>query len=90
LLNLSPNQPSGVFSDKDPTRTLSTLKYLNSILEYPQRTTDLQVTQTGLETGVKTHIFISSVIYGEGGGDFHKQTHQVPALISSAIKEKHA
>lgn len=90
MLKLYPNQPTGPFSDKDPERTLSTLKYLNEVEPYPQRTTDLTVVQMGLESGVKTYIFIAPLIYGEGGGDFHKLTHQVPEMMRSAAKDGYA
>ncbi|RFU24286.1 hypothetical protein B7463_g12052, partial [Scytalidium lignicola] len=85
-LDLYPEKPSGIFSDKDPARFFSTLKVLDSVVPYPQRTTDLAVLQTGLDTGVKTYIIMSPDIYGKGTGDFNTMTIQVPSLIRSSLK----
>lgn len=53
---------------------------------YGQRQTDLTVIQTGLETGVKTYIIMSPLIFGLGTGYFNKLSIQVPCMIRSAIK----
>ena len=90
LLGLYPDYPHGIFSDRDPAHTLATLRAMNERYTYPQRTTDLTVVDLGSATGVKTYIFISPIIYGEGGGQFHKMTHQVPEMIRSATKEEQA
>lgn len=52
---------------------------------YPQRTTELVVTQLGKELGVKTHIIMSPTIIGEGTGFFNKLSIQIPALIKTAL-----
>jgi NAD dependent epimerase/dehydratase family len=103
LLNLYPSHPhpsppstsTPPFSDlhaSDHALVLSTLKFLNSTYPYPQRTTDLTVISTGLSATptVPTHILMPPVIYGAGTGLYHASTHQIPALIRSAIAEKQA
>ena len=91
LLNLYPEYPAeGILRDSNPEQTILTLEYLNSRYEYPQRTTDLTVIRTGRAAGVKTYIYICPIIYGEGLGEFHKLTHQIPEMMRSAAKEGHA
>ena len=81
ILGLYPQYPHGIFHDSDPLHTLNSLKYMNEIFAYPQRNTDLLVVRTGMDTGIKTYIFICPILFGEGIGDFHKLTHQVPDMM---------
>lgn len=90
ILGLYPKYPHGVFHDSDPLHTLENLKYMNEMFEYPQRNTDLTVVRTGSEAGVKTYVFICPILYGEGLGDFHKLTHQVPDMMRRAQKDGYA
>ena len=54
--------------------------------QYPQRSTDLVVVETGLKVGVQTYIIMSPTIYGLGAGHFNKLSIQIPALMRSALK----
>lgn len=66
------------------------LKMREANLAYPQRTTDLTVVQTGREVGIKTYIIMSPTIYGRGTGMSKTYSHQIPTLITAAIKDSHA
>ena len=90
VIGLYPDYPHGIFHDSDPLHTLESLKYMNDIFPYPQRNTDLLVVRTGQETRIKTHVFICPILYGEGLGDYHKLTHQVPDMMRRAQKDGYA
>lgn len=89
-LGLYPEYPDNVWCDSDPAHVLSNMRQMNRAFEYPQRTTDLTVVDTGVASGVKTYIFICPILYGEGLGDFHKLTHQVPDMMRRAEKDGYA
>lgn len=46
--------------------------------------------QTGIETGVKTYLIMSPLIYGLGSGHFNRLSIQVPSMIRTALKTKQA
>lgn len=75
-----------VFSDKEDIYAYEKMR--NEKQPYAQRQTDLTVIQTGLETGVKTYIIMSPLIFCIGTGYFNKLSIQVPGMIRAAIKAK--
>ncbi|KAK4695871.1 hypothetical protein P7C71_g1958, partial [Lecanoromycetidae sp. Uapishka_2] len=75
-----------IFSDKEDIYGYEKMR--NEKQPYAQRQTDLTVIQEGLETGVKTHIIMSPLIFGLGTGYFHKLSIQVPGIIRAAIKSE--
>lgn len=87
---LYPKYSHGVWHDSNPLHTLENMEYMNGIFAYPQRNTDLLVVKTSVETGIKTHIFICPMLYGEGLGDYHKLTHQIPDMMRRATKDGYA
>lgn len=46
--------------------------------------------ETGLQTGVKTYIIMSPLIYGHGTGHFNRISIQIPTMIRAALKTKQA
>ncbi|KAH6627220.1 hypothetical protein B0J18DRAFT_489965 [Chaetomium sp. MPI-SDFR-AT-0129] len=52
---------------------------------YPQRTTDITVTTSGLALDVPTLIIMSPTVYGRGTGLFNTASIQVPILTKTAI-----
>ncbi|KAJ5465290.1 uncharacterized protein N7458_000976 [Penicillium daleae] len=86
-LGLYDEEPSGVFTDDNPKKTVAALRRMNAAFSYEQRETDLAVIETGIEQGVKTYILMSADIYGEGEGEFNRLTIQVPKMIRSAYRE---
>lgn len=86
-LGLYDEEPSGVFTDDNPKKTVAALRRMNAAFNYEQRETDLAVIETGIERGVKTYILMSADIYGEGEGEFNRLTIQVPKMIRSAYRE---
>ena len=66
------------------------MKYLNEVFQYPQRSTDLLVVENGNKAGISTYIFICPMLYGEGLGDYHTLTHQVPDMMRRAQKDGYA
>ena len=90
VLGLYPDYPPQIWRDSDPAHVLKHLRAMNEAFVYPQRTTDLTVVDTGVATGVKTYVFICPILYGEGLGDFHKLTHQVPDMMRRASKDGYA
>ncbi|TKA52728.1 hypothetical protein B0A53_04181 [Rhodotorula sp. CCFEE 5036] len=57
---------------------------------YSQRVTDLAVTDTAQELGVKSYIVIPPTIYGKGTGFFATISQQIPHLARLAIREGQA
>ncbi|OGE56666.1 hypothetical protein PENARI_c003G08871 [Penicillium arizonense] len=57
---------------------------------YKQRTTDLAVFNTGLETGVKTTIIMAPTIFGIGTGPAKKLSIQIPTLIRRSLEYNQA
>ncbi|GAA5980981.1 hypothetical protein JCM10908_003939 [Rhodotorula pacifica] len=55
--------------------------------EYSQRVTDIAVTNTAEELGVKSYIIIPPTIYGKGSGFFATISQQIPHLARLAIRE---
>ncbi|KAF1346530.1 hypothetical protein BDV97DRAFT_300645 [Delphinella strobiligena] len=53
---------------------------------YPQRTNELGVIDAGLETGVRTLVIMSPLIYGKGSGAFNKFSIQIPSLVAATLK----
>lgn len=90
ILGLYPDYPDDVWRDSNPTTILKYLRAMNEAFTYPQRTTDLTVIDTGKSAGVKTYIFICPILYGEGLGDFHKLTHQIPDMMRRAELDGYA
>ncbi|RFU29850.1 hypothetical protein B7463_g6514, partial [Scytalidium lignicola] len=74
-----------VFTDKE--NTYAYLKERESKQVYAQRTTDIVVVETGLATGVKTHIIMSPTIYGPGRGLFNRLSIQIPTVIRASIRD---
>ncbi|OCL07922.1 NAD(P)-binding protein [Glonium stellatum] len=72
-----------IFSDNDDIFGYEVGRNENE--PYPQRTTELVITKTGAEVGVKTHIIMSPTIYGVGTGFFNKMSIQIPILIRIAL-----
>ncbi len=70
-------------SDKDDI--FSYLKKRDEDIPYAQRTTDIVLTETGLEYGVKTYILMMPCIYGIGAGPQGDLCH-VPKLIHTSLK----
>ena len=52
---------------------------------YPQRATDLDVIDTGLDMGVQTLVIMSPTIYGRGTGLFNRTSIQVAVYVRSAL-----
>jgi nucleoside-diphosphate-sugar epimerase len=69
----------------DKTDIFSYLKKRDVIVPYAQRTSDVVVTEIGLEFGVKTYILMMPSIYGIGTSPLHEFCH-VPILIRAALK----
>jgi nucleoside-diphosphate-sugar epimerase len=69
----------------DKTDIFSYLKKRDVIVLYAQRTSDVVVTETGLEFGVKTYILMMPSIYGIGTSPLHEFCH-VLILIRAALK----
>jgi nucleoside-diphosphate-sugar epimerase len=53
---------------------------------YAQRTTDIEVVETGLAQGVKTTIIMSLTIYGVGTGLGNRLSIQVPTIMKASLK----
>jgi len=77
-----------IFSDNDDIFGYEVER--NAKEPYPQRNTELVITKTGAEVGIKTHIIMSPTIYGIGTGFFNKLSIQIPTLIRSALESGHA
>lgn len=75
-------------SDKDDI--YSYLKKREEAGPFPQRTTDVEVVETGLQEDVKTYTLMSPTIFGLGTGLFNKLSIQVPFFIRGAIEAKRA
>jgi hypothetical protein len=69
----------------DKTDIFSYLKERDVVVPYAQRTSDIVVTEVGLEFGVKTYILMMPSIYGIGTSPLHEFCH-VPILIRAALK----
>ncbi|KAI4652736.1 uncharacterized protein J4E78_007563 [Alternaria triticimaculans] len=65
-------------------------KSRNTVKKYIQRTTELGMIDAGLESGVKTVVLMSPLIYGVGTGLWNKRSLQVPRLARAAISEGEA
>ncbi|KNG51974.1 nad dependent epimerase dehydratase family protein [Stemphylium lycopersici] len=65
-------------------------KARNTGKRYIQRTTELGMVDAGVESGVKTVVLMSPLIYGVGTGLWNKRSLQVPRLAQAAISEGHA
>ncbi|RYN16626.1 hypothetical protein AA0112_g12431 [Alternaria arborescens] len=65
-------------------------KTRNARKRYIQRTTELGMIDAGLESGVKTVVLMSPLIYGVGTGLWNKRSLQVPRLVRAAITEGQA
>jgi len=84
-LNANENQ---VFSDKDDIYGYE--KKRNEEQPYLQRIAELGVIDTGIETGVKTIVIMSPLIFGTGTGEFNKLSIQIPALTRFALQKGYA
>lgn len=73
-----------VFSDKSAIYHYE--KYRESIEAYHQRTADVAVVETGVETGVKTFVIMAPDIFGLGTGPVNRYSIQVPAMMAAALK----
>ncbi|KFZ14309.1 hypothetical protein V501_03296 [Pseudogymnoascus sp. VKM F-4519 (FW-2642)] len=69
-------------SDKDDM--FSYLKSRDSAVPYAQRTSDVVVTEVGVEYGVKTYILMSPSLYGISTDPLHEFCH-TPILIRKSI-----
>ncbi|KAL9057873.1 MAG: hypothetical protein Q9162_002103 [Coniocarpon cinnabarinum] len=54
--------------------------------QYPQRSTDVVVIDTGLKEQVPTYIIMPPTIWGKGSGAFNKRSIQIPSLCKAALK----
>lgn len=64
-------------------------KVRNARDPYGQRTAELGVIDAGLETGVKTLVIMSPLIYGKGSGAFNKFSIQIPNLVTATLQFGH-
>lgn len=78
------------YSDINSAAIYAVEKDLEASEPYAQRTTELTVTDTGLDVGVQTHIITSPTIYGPGTGPGNKLSIQIPLLIRSIVKHGYA
>jgi nucleoside-diphosphate-sugar epimerase len=78
-----------IYSDRG-SNMYETLKKQEAKETYGQRTKDLAVVETGLETSVQTYILMSPTIYGTGTGLFNRQSIQIPMLMRSALASRQA
>ncbi len=62
----------------------SYLKSRDSAVPYAQRTSDVVVTEVGIEYGVKTYILMSPSLYGIGTNPLHEFCH-TPILIRKSL-----
>jgi nucleoside-diphosphate-sugar epimerase len=76
---VEPNYP---LSDKDDIYSYEKLR--EATVPYAQRTSDVVVTETGIEYGVKTYILMSPSIYGISTNPVHEFC-QTPKLIRLAL-----
>lgn len=74
-----------IFSDKEDIFGYEKLR--ESKTKYHQRTTDVELTETGLQLGVKTTIIMSPEIHGTGSGLFNTHSIQVPIIVRNALKQ---
>ncbi|EXJ72304.1 uncharacterized protein A1O5_04808 [Cladophialophora psammophila CBS 110553] len=70
-------------SDKDDI--FAYMKTRDEDVPYAQRTSDIVITETGLEHGVKTYVLMSPSLYGIGVSPLHEFCH-VPILIRAGLK----
>jgi len=70
-------------SDKDDIYSYEKMRDMT--VPYAQRTSDVVVTETGLEVGVKTYILMSPSIYGISTNPLHEFCH-TPRLIRLALE----
>ncbi|KAL3465083.1 hypothetical protein BJX64DRAFT_253741 [Aspergillus heterothallicus] len=87
-LNLYPGYNADTISDEETGKVVSTLRRLNELNAYAQRTTDLTVISVGQETGVSTHIVTIPMLFGFGTGFFRKLSGQLPILMGEALRGK--
>ncbi|KAH6900619.1 NAD dependent epimerase/dehydratase family protein [Thelonectria olida] len=88
--NLGDQPISGAFSE---TRECDDAKddiyayeqHREALPPYPQRSTELGVTNAGLEWGVTTLVIMSPTIYGVRSGLFNTASIQIPTYIRSAL-----
>ncbi|KAF1850521.1 NAD dependent epimerase/dehydratase family protein [Cucurbitaria berberidis CBS 394.84] len=74
------------FTDLDSNALYEIEKRLDAEEPYPLRTTDLNVIDTALEVGVKTHVVMLPTVYGTGAGPGNKISIQIPVFIKSVLK----
>ena len=78
-----------IFSDKDvDIYGYETMR--NNLQPYPQRTSELGVINTGVETGVNTLVIMSPTIFGIGTGTGNRLTIQLPGSIRSTLSSGQA
>ncbi|KAB2101571.1 hypothetical protein AG0111_0g10623 [Alternaria gaisen] len=95
--NLADQPLSGDHIESSPDREFNdseddiyTYEKMRNIEKYIQRTTELGMIDVGLESGVKTVVLMSPLIYGVGTGLWNKRSLQVPRLVRAAITEGQA
>lgn len=80
--------PNREFSDQDDIYGYEKMRHAEE--PYPQRRAELSTIDAGLETGVKTIVIMSPLIYGIGTGEFNTETVQVQAYARYALKNGYA
>lgn len=88
------DQPiSQAYIESDPQRTFNDAtddiydyaKSRNEKQPYGQRTSQLGVIDAGIQSGVKTLVIMSPLIYGIGRGYFNRTSIQVPAFVKATL-----
>ena len=54
--------------------------------QYPQRTTDVVVVDTGIQENIPTYILMPPTIYGKGTGNFNKRSIQIPVMCHASLR----
>ena len=94
--NLADQPISKAYVEKDTERVFSDSEDIysyeharNATTPYAQRTSELGVIDQGLQSGVKTLVIMSPLIYGLGTGLGNKFTIQVPLYVKTTLSFGH-
>jgi nucleoside-diphosphate-sugar epimerase len=94
--NLADQPISKAYLEKDAERIFSDREDIysyeharNATTPYAQRTSELGVIDQGLQSGVKTLVIMSPLIYGLGTGLGNKFTIQVPLYVKTTLSFGH-
>jgi nucleoside-diphosphate-sugar epimerase len=78
--------PDREFDDAAGAATYEWETEENQRVPYGQRTAELGVINAGLETGVRTLVIMSPMIYGIGTGLFNQHSMQIPRITRSVLQ----